>query len=61
MAVQQSTRSGLVLDSPILRAILIVVAVVAVMLVATVIFGVAQLGPSYQIVPDPAAGMALPF
>jgi hypothetical protein len=31
------------------------------MLVMTAIFGVQQAGPSYEIVPDPAAGLGLPF
>ena len=43
----------------LLIAVVIAVAVVAAMLIATAIFGVRLEGPSYEIVPDPA-GM-LPF
>jgi len=31
------------------------------MIVLTAVFGVQQTGPSYQIVPDPASGLGLPF
>jgi len=44
-----------------LRALLIVAAVIVVMIVLTAIVGVQQTGPSYQIVPDPASGLGLPF
>jgi hypothetical protein len=43
------------------RALLLVAAVIILMAVLTVIFGVNIPGPSYQIVPDPASGMGLPF
>jgi hypothetical protein len=45
----------------LVRALLIVAAVIVLMLVLTVVFGVQQAGPSYQIVPDPASGLGLPF
>jgi hypothetical protein len=38
-----------------------VAAVIVVMIVLTAIVGVQQTGPSYQIVPDPASGLGLPF
>ena len=45
----------------LVRVLLIVAAVIVLMLVLTAIFGVQQAGPSYQIVPDPASGLGLPF
>src|SRR5450759_830200 len=45
----------------LVRVFFIVAAVIVLMLVMTVIFGVQQTGPSYEIVPDPAAGLGLPF
>ncbi len=45
----------------LVRALLIVAAVIVLMLVLTVVFGVQKSGPSYQIVPDPASGLGLPF
>jgi hypothetical protein len=45
----------------LVRVLLIVAAVIVVMLVLSAIFGVQQTGPSYQIVPDPASGLGLPF
>jgi hypothetical protein len=45
----------------LVRVPLIVAAVIVLMLVLTAIFGVQQAGPSYQIVPDPASGLGLPF
>jgi len=45
----------------LVRVLLIVTAVIVIMLVLTAIFGVQQTGPSYQIVPDPASGLGLPF
>jgi hypothetical protein len=45
----------------LVRVLLIVAAVIVIMLVLTAIFGVQQTGPSYQIVPDPASGLGLPF
>ena len=43
------------------RVLLVIAAVVALMLVLTAIFGVHQAGLSYEIVPDPAAAVGLPF
>ena len=45
----------------LVRTVLIIAAVIVLMLVLTVVFGVQQTGPSYQIVPDPASGLGLPF
>ena len=45
----------------LVRVLLIVTAVIVLMLVLTAIFGVQQTGPSYEIVPDPASGLGLPF
>ena len=45
----------------LVRVLLIVAAVIVLMLVLTAIFGVQQTGPSYEIVPDPASGLGLPF
>lgn len=42
-------------------ALLIAVAVIVLMVAATVILGVQQTGPSYEIVPDPAHLSGLPF
>ena len=43
------------------RVLLIVATVIVLMLAMTVIFGVHQAPPSYQIVPDPAGVLGLPF
>ncbi len=43
----------------LVRALLIVAAVIVVMIAATLLLGVSQAGPSYDIVPDPAG--LLPF
>ena len=45
----------------LVRVLLIIVAVIALMLVLTALFGVHHAGPSYEIVPDPAAAIGLPF
>lgn len=45
----------------LVRTLLIVAAVIVLMLVMTVVLGVHQAVPSYQIVPDPAGGLGLPF
>jgi len=45
----------------LVRILLIVAAVIVLMLVMTVAFGVHQAGPSYQLVPDPAGAAGLPF
>ena len=42
------------------RVVLIVVAAIAVMVLATVIFGDQTAAPSFELVPDPA-GVSLPF
>ena len=62
MALHQSTLAQRVASYPdLLRVLLVVAAVLVVMAVATVIFGVQGTGPGYDIVPDPAAGLGLPF
>jgi uncharacterized membrane protein len=62
MALQHATQGQRVALNPdLLRAFLIVAAVIVVMMVLTAIIGVGQTGPTYQIVPDPASGMGLPF
>ena len=62
MALQRSTLGRRVSAYPDLaRALLVVAAVIVLMLVLTVVFGVQQAAPSYQIVPDPASGLGLPF
>jgi len=62
MALQHSTlRQRVTSNQGLVRALLIVAAVIVLMLVLTVVFGVQQAGPSYQIVPDPASGLGLPF
>jgi hypothetical protein len=58
MALHRLTDAGS--DHELLRALVIVVAVVALMLVATAVLGVQGAGPSYEIAPDPA-GVFLPF
>ncbi len=62
MALQRTSlgqRAGSYRD--LVRVLLIVAAVIVLMLVLTVVFGVQQTGPSYQIAPDPASGLGLPF
>ena len=53
--------AGRVLSGLCVRVLFIIAAVIVVMLVLTAIFGVQQLGPSLEIVPDPASGLGLPF
>jgi hypothetical protein len=57
MALHQPTLGRRSQD--LVRVLLIVIAAVAVMFVATVVFGMPGSGPSLEIVPDPAGG--LPF
>lgn len=60
MALQQTSLAKRVASSTeLFRVLLILAAVIALMLVATLVFGVNPTGPSYEIVPDPAG--ALPF
>jgi hypothetical protein len=62
MALHQSTLGQRVAShQDLVRVLLIVAAVIVLMLVMTALFGVHQTGPSYQIVPDPAGGLGLPF
>ena len=62
MALQRSalgTRAATSHD--LVRVALILAAVIVVFLVMTAVFGMGQTGPSYDIVPDPASGLGLPF
>ncbi len=62
MALQQTTlgeRARTLED--LVRVLLIIAAVIVVMIALTAVFGVGQTGPSYDLVPDPAAGLGLPF
>ena len=62
MALQHSTLGKMAAShQDLVRAVLIAAAVIVLMLVLTVVFGVQQSGPSYQIVPDPASGLGVPF
>jgi hypothetical protein len=62
MALQHPTLGKRVASNQdLVRALLIVAAVIVLMIVLTAVFGVQQTGPSYQIVPDPASGLGLPF
>ncbi len=62
MALHRTTLGQRAASYPeLLRVLLVVAAVIVLMLVMTVIFGVHQAGPSYELVPDPAAGLSLPF
>ena len=62
MALQGTTLGQRVASYPdLVRVFLIVAVVIVLMLVMTAIFGVQQAGPSYQIVPDPASALGLPF
>lgn len=59
MALQHQTLVQRVTAHEVLWAFLLLVAMVAIMLLATAIFQVRFSGPSYELVPDPAG--ALPF
>ena len=62
MALQHQTLQQRVTSLPsTLLVLLIVVVAVGVMLLATAILGVHLTGPGYDIVPDPASGLGLPF
>ena len=62
MALQHQTLAQRVTAVPsTLRVLLFLVLVVGAMLLATWIFGVRLAGPSYDLVPDPGAGLGLPF
>jgi hypothetical protein len=58
MALLPATRTH-VTSTDVLRVVLIIAALIAVMAVLTLIFGVNSAAPSYQIGPDPA--QFLPF
>jgi len=61
MALQQTTLASRVASHPdLVRALVVLAAVIALLLVATAIFGVQVAGPSYDLTADPA-GLALPF
>lgn len=59
MALQHQTLVQRVTSHEILTPVLLMIAIVAVMLLATAILGVRLTGPSYELVPDPAG--VLPF
>ena len=62
MALQRSILGKRAASYPdLVRVLLMIAVVIVLMLVMTAIFGVQQAGPSYQIVPDPASGLGLPF
>lgn len=62
MALQRTTLGQRAVSYPdLVRVLVIVAAVIVLMLLLTAVFGVQQAGPSYQIVPDPASGLGLPF
>ena len=61
MAVPQSALSRRTeLSQDLVRVILFVAAVVVLMLIATALFGVQRMGPSFELAPDPGAPF-LPF
>jgi len=62
MALQQTTLGERAASfEDLVRVLLIIAAVIVVMIALTAVFGVGQTGPSYEIVPDPAAAAGLPF
>jgi Na+/proline symporter len=62
MALQQTTLGERATSfEDLVRVLLIIAAVIVVMIALTAVFGVGQTGPSYDIVPDPAAAAGLPF
>ena len=61
MALQQITHGqGTASYQYLVRALLVIGAVIVLMLVATAILGFQGTGPSFELTPDPA-GLALPF
>jgi hypothetical protein len=54
MALQQISHGW---SSDLVRSVVLVVAIIALMLVATAIFGVGRTGPSYELTPN----LGLPF
>ena len=62
MALQQTTlgRRAASLQTPV-RVLVVLAVVIVAMIALTAIFGVGQTGPSYDLVPDPAAAAGLPF
>ena len=58
MTVHQPILGHRALD--VVRVLIIIAAAIALMLIATAVFGVQGTGPTYDIVPDPA-GVGLPF
>jgi len=48
------------LATDLVRVLLTIAAFIVVMLALTAVFGIGQTGPSYDFVPDPAAGLGLP-
>ncbi len=62
MALQRTTLGQRAVSyRDLVRTLVVVAAVIVLMLLLTAIFGVQQGGPPYEIVPDPASGLGLPF
>ncbi len=62
MTLEQPTISSrLASHRELVISLAIVGAAIVVMVVLTAVFGIQQTGPSYDIVPDPAAAAGLPF
>jgi hypothetical protein len=62
MALQRTTLGQRAVSyRDLVRTLVVVAAVIVLMLLLTAIFGVQQGGPSYEIVPDPASDLGLPF
>lgn len=62
MALQQTTLGEKAASAAdLVRVVAIIAAVIVAMIALTSVFGVNQTGPSYDVVPDPASGLSLPF
>jgi ABC-type transporter Mla subunit MlaD len=62
MALQQTTLGDRAASfQALVRVLLVLAAVIVAMIALTAFFGVGQTGPSYDLVPDPAAAAGLPF
>ena len=61
MALQQPTHAHETSREDVIRVLLIVATVIAVVIIATAMIGMAQAGPAYDLTPDPARLSGLPF
>jgi multisubunit Na+/H+ antiporter MnhC subunit len=62
MTLQQPTvGSRLASHRELVIGLAIIGVAIILMIILTAVFGIQQAGPSYDIAPDPAAGMGLPF